>query len=407
MKIVRTILFGLWSGSMIIASAQTPSPKQAMAAYEQGEYEECVQMVGKVLKKAGGSERVKLLLYRADAYYQISRDKTLAAKFNDPLTLATKDAMTAVRSASPKDKSVKKFQPFLDTLSNITIKKGMELYDTKKYTEAKPIFIQAGKIDPNGDGYYYAGKCALYNKEKDYVSSFTPIAESQYADFKSKKPKFKDKYNAEVFVELVRYYAQVNNYLKAQELLGQANEMFSGDSRVTELNRTPIMQTTKKKDPKTKKLKFFYDPYTADQTAFADSLIAANRTTIDKLTELINKKRTAPMNVNNELMRSATLHAWDMRTINYFNDAGVNRADVNKRARQAGYEGKTFECIYIGTTKPEDVLTAWMANEIAQTIVTKPEGKQMGIGVVPVSSRNAITDQKTEGYFWVLVVGIK
>jgi uncharacterized protein YkwD len=392
---------------LTISLAQTPSPKQAMAAYEQAEYEECVQMVGKVLKKAGGSERVKLLLYRADAYYQLSKDAKMAEKYPNAIELATKDAMTATRSASPKDKNIKKFRPFLDTISSITIRKGLELYNQKKYSEAKPIFLQAGKIDPNGMGYYYAGKCALNNNEKDYVSSFTPIAESQYADFKSKKPKFKDRYNAEVFVELIRYYASVNNYLKAQELLGQASEMFPADGKVRELKMTPIMQTTKKKDPKTKKLKFFYEPYTTEQTTFADSLINAHKSVIDALATEVNKKRPAPANISTELSRAAVLHAWDMRTINYFSDAGVNKSDATKRAKQAGYDGKCVECIYIGTKDPAEVLNAWMKQEVAQMNITKPDVKQIGIGVVPVAPHNNIPEQKNEGFFWVIVLGNK
>lgn len=393
--------------SLAISIAQSPTPKQAMAAYEQAEYEECVQMVGKVLKKAGGSERVKLLLYRADAYYQLSKDPKTSEKYPNAIELSTKDAMTAVRSASPKDKNIKKFRPFLDTISSITIRKGMALYNEKKYTEAKPIFLRAGKIDPNGMGYYYAGKCALNNKEKDYVNSFTPIATSQYADFKSKKPKFKDRYNSEVFVELIRYYAAVNNYLKAQELLTQASEMFPNDSKVRSLKMTPIMQTTKKKDPKTKKLKFFYEPYTAEQTTFADSLINAHKSVIDALATELNKKRPAPANISTELSRAAVLHAWDMRTINYFSDAGVNKSDATKRAKQAGYEGKCVECIYIGTKNPAEVLEAWMKQEVSQMNLTKPDVKQIGIGVVPVAEHNSIPEQKNEGFFWVIVLGNK
>ncbi|MCS7028344.1 MAG: CAP domain-containing protein [Bacteroidia bacterium] len=392
---------GIW------VAAQTPTPKQAMAAYEQADYEDCVQMVSKVLKKAGGSERVKLLLYRADSYYQLSKDPKMAEKYPNAIELATKDAMTAVRSASPKDKNIKKFHPFLDTISRITIRKGMEFYEQKKYAEAKPIFLQAGKIDPNGMGYYYAGKCALYNNEKDYVNSFIPIAEAHYADFKSKKPKLKDKYNSEVFVELIRYYAQVNNYLKAQELLTQAIEMFPNDSKVRELKMTPIMQITRKKDPKTKKLKFFYEPYTPEQITFADSLLNAHKSVIDILATEINKKRPAPATISPELSRSAVLHAWDMRTINYFSDAGVNKSDPTKRAKQAGYEGKCVGCIYIGTKDPNEVLKAWMAQEVTQMNLTKPDAKQMGIGVVPVAEHNRIPEQKNEGFFWVVILGNK
>ncbi|MCS7075647.1 MAG: CAP domain-containing protein [Bacteroidia bacterium] len=402
LSFVLNVLLGL---TLIIA--QSPTPKQAMAAYEQAEYEECVQMVSKVLKKAGGSDRVKLLLYRAESYYQLSKDPKTAEKYPNAIELATKDAMTATRSASPKDKNIKKFRPFLDTISNITVRKGMELYNQKKYSEAKPIFIQAGKIDPNGMGYYYAGKCALNNNEKDYINSFTPIAEAQYADFKSKKPKLKDKYNSEVFAELIRYYAQVNNYLKAQELLMQATEMFPNDSKVKELKMTPIMQTTKKKDPKTKKLKFFYEPYTTEQITFADSLINAHKSTIDILATEVNKKRPSPAALSTELCRSATLHAWDMRTINYYSSAGVNKSDATKRAKQAGYEGKCVECIYVGTKDPAEVLKAWMAQEVSQMNLTKPDAKQMGVGIVPVAEHNSIPEQKTEGFFWVIVLGNK
>lgn len=406
MKTVVSFILS-WLLCVVLSYAQSPSPKQAMAFYEEGDYEDCIKTVGKVLKKAGGKERVKLLLCRANSYYELNKDAKMAEKYPNAIELASKDAMTAVRSASPKDKSVKKFRPFLDTLSSININTAMKLYNEKKYSEAKPIFLRAAKINPDGMGYYYAGKCAMMNQEKDYVNSFSIIAEAQYSDFKSKKPKLKDKYNSEVFVELTRYYARVNNYLKAQEVLTQANAMFTNDSKVKELNMTPILQTTKKKDPKTKKLKFFYESYTSEQVSFADSIINAHKSIIDALATEINKKRPAPATVNTELSRAAVLHAWDMRTINYFSDAGVNKSDPTKRAKQAGYEGKCVECIYIGTKDPQEVLNAWMKNEISQMNLTKPDAKQMGIGIVPVSPNNTIPEQKNEGFFWVIVLGNK
>lgn len=104
----------------------------------------------------------------------------------------------------------------------------------------------------------------------------------------------------------------------------------------------------------------------------------------------------APLRFNRRLGQAAMVHACDMLVHNFFDHAGSDGSNSQRRVRTAGYDDCIVaENIAWGYPRSEQIITGWMNSPGHRRNMMHPRIEEFGVGI----------SQGPKGPYWVLVVG--